>query len=54
LALRASAGNGYVSQGRDRGDYGVVLTADGREVDAAATADLREHRNSEGASRWRA
>jgi hypothetical protein len=52
--LRVSAGNGYVSQGRARNDDGVVLTADGREIDAAATAELREHRNSEGASQWRA
>jgi N-methylhydantoinase B len=42
---------GYVSPAAARDDYGVLLTADGRAVDAAATTRLRE-RLREGGGEW--
>jgi hypothetical protein len=40
-----------VSPAAARDDYGVLLTADGRAVDAAATTRLRE-RLREGGGEW--
>jgi N-methylhydantoinase B len=40
-AVLADVRRGFVSVGRAREDYGVVLKASGREIDVARTARLR-------------